>query len=70
MRQAVFLYSPELWSRGHGPQHPLKPERLKRTFDLLSEYGAFRAGNVSLIEPARQLKTSWLSSTPATTSRQ
>jgi acetoin utilization protein AcuC len=51
VRQAVFLYSPELWSRGHGPQHPLKPERLKRTFDLLSEYGAFQAGNVDLIEP-------------------
>jgi acetoin utilization protein AcuC len=51
VRQAVFLYSPALWSRGHGPQHPLKPERLKRTYDLLSEYGAFQAGNVELIEP-------------------
>lgn len=51
MRQAIFLYSPVLWSRGHGPQHPLKPERLKRTYDLLSEYGAFQLKNVELIEP-------------------
>jgi len=51
MRRAVFLTSPELWQRGHGPQHPLKPERLQRTFELLSEYGAFAAPNVQVREP-------------------
>lgn len=43
--------SPELWQRGHGPQHPLKPERLQRTFELLSEYGALAAPNVEVVKP-------------------
>ena len=51
MRQAVFLSSPEIWQRGHGPQHPLKPERLQRTFELLSEYRALAAPNVQVIQP-------------------
>jgi acetoin utilization protein AcuC len=51
MRRAVFLCSPEIWQRGHGPQHPLKPERLQRTFELLSEYDAFAAPNVEVVKP-------------------
>lgn len=47
----VFLSSPELWQRGHGPNHPLKPERLQRTHELLVEYGAFEAGRVRLVPP-------------------
>ncbi|MCI0394437.1 MAG: acetoin utilization protein AcuC [Chloroflexi bacterium] len=50
-RQAVFLSSPELWERGHGPDHPLKPERLQRTHELLEEYGAFTTPNVRLVAP-------------------
>ncbi|MGH2621404.1 MAG: acetoin utilization protein AcuC [Anaerolineales bacterium] len=51
MRRAVFLSSPELWQRGHGPQHPLKPERLRRTYELLEEYGALAAPNVQVVQP-------------------
>lgn len=51
MRQAVFLCSPDLWARGFGPSHPLKPERLMRTFELLSAYGAFDDPRAQLIEP-------------------
>lgn len=51
MRQAVFLSSPDVWQRGHGPKHPLKPERLQRTFELLSYYKAFDASNVRVIAP-------------------
>jgi acetoin utilization protein AcuC len=51
MRQVVFLSSPELWGRGHGPQHPLKPERLQRTHELLEEYGAFELPNVQVLAP-------------------
>jgi len=51
MRRAVFLSSPELWERGHGPQHPLKPERLRRTFELLEEYGALAVPNMRVIQP-------------------
>ncbi len=51
MRRAIFLSSPETWQHGHGPQHPLKPERLQRTFELLSEYGTLAAPNVQVIQP-------------------
>jgi acetoin utilization protein AcuC len=50
-RQVVFLSSPAVWERGHGPSHPLKPERLQRTHELLDEYGAFRAPNITLVAP-------------------
>ncbi|OGO20855.1 MAG: hypothetical protein A2Z14_11330 [Chloroflexi bacterium RBG_16_48_8] len=50
-RQAIFLSSPEVWERGHGMGHPLKPERLQRTFDLLVAYGAFQASNVCVLTP-------------------
>ncbi len=53
MNTAVFLSSPSVWARGHGPQHPLKPERLQRTHELLREYGAFAAENVHLAAPRR-----------------
>lgn len=51
MRRAVFLSTPEIWQRGHGPQHPMKPERLRRTFELLSEFGALGVDNVQVVEP-------------------
>ncbi|MBN1890459.1 MAG: acetoin utilization protein AcuC [Thermoflexales bacterium] len=51
MRKAIFLSSPALWQHGHDHDHPLKPERLQRTFELLSEYEAFNAPNVRLLEP-------------------
>lgn len=51
MRRAIFLSSPLLWQHGHGPGHPLKPERLQRTFELLDEYGAFLGSNVRVVSP-------------------
>ncbi len=51
MRNVVFLSSPELWKRGFGPNHPLKPDRLQRTYELLDELGALKAPNVQVIEP-------------------
>ncbi|MFQ5942634.1 MAG: acetoin utilization protein AcuC [Anaerolineales bacterium] len=56
MRKAVVLYSPDLWQYGHGPQHPMKPERLKRTFELLDWAGALRADNVRVVEPRMATK--------------
>lgn len=51
MNEVVFLASPDLWEHGHGPEHPLKPERLQRTYELISEYEAFEATNVRLKSP-------------------
>ena len=53
MRRAIFLATPDLWQYGHGPDHPLKPERLQRTFELLDAYGAFAAPNVRVMSPRR-----------------
>jgi acetoin utilization protein AcuC len=50
-RQAVFLSSPGVWEHGHGSGHPLKPERLQRTYELLKSYGAFQASNVKVLMP-------------------
>ena len=60
VRRAVFLSSPEVWQRGHGPDHPLKPERLQRTHELLAEYGAFEAPNVRLMAPRPATKAELL----------
>jgi len=51
VRRAVFLSSPVMWEHGHGPDHPLKPERLQRTVELLSECGALDAPNVRVVTP-------------------
>jgi acetoin utilization protein AcuC len=53
MTKAAFICSEGLWKHGHGPTHPLKPERLKRTYELLSSYGAFD-GVTSQLFPARE----------------
>ncbi|HEY0868224.1 MAG TPA: hypothetical protein VGE01_12635 [Fimbriimonas sp.] len=34
-----FYYSPRILGYDFGPQHPLKPERLRRTVELLERYG-------------------------------
>lgn len=52
MRPATVICSEGLWSSGHGPQHPLKPERLQRTHDLLAAYGAFSPPGAPAV-PAR-----------------
>ena len=49
MRKAAFIHSPQYWQAGHGPHHPMKPERLQRTYALLSAYDAFAAENSRLV---------------------
>ncbi len=51
MRRVAFLASPAVWQRGHGSGHPLKPERLQRTYELLEALGAFKAPNVQVVPP-------------------
>lgn len=48
---AAFLCAEGMWARGHGASHPLKPERLQRTFELLKAYGAFDSPGSALVEP-------------------
>jgi acetoin utilization protein AcuC len=49
--EAAFICSEALWSRGFGEGHPLRPERLKRTYDLLTAYRAFDVPGSHLVEP-------------------
>jgi len=51
MTKAAFICSPDLWQRGHGVTHPLKPERLQRTYELLAAYGAFDGQESTLVQP-------------------
>jgi len=53
LTRTAFIYSEKLWERGHGEAHPLRPERLKRTYELLDAYGAFDSED-SLLVPPRQ----------------
>ncbi len=49
--EAAFICTKELWSQGFGGTHPLKPERLKRTYELLMAYRAFDAPGSHLVPP-------------------
>lgn len=51
MRRVVVLATPAMWQTGHGPDHPLKPERLRRTYELMDEFGLLRRPNVRVVEP-------------------
>jgi len=51
MKRAVFVYSDELASYDLGPDHPLKPVRLRMTHDLLQAYDFFRRAECPVIPP-------------------
>jgi len=51
MVETAFICSPGLWLSGHGASHPLKPERLRRTYELLKAYGAFEKAGSRVVEP-------------------
>jgi acetoin utilization protein AcuC len=51
-RRAAFLYTDEFLSYDLGPQHPLKPGRLRMVYELLNAYGVLApSGPVALLEP-------------------
>ncbi len=52
MTKTAFICAEGLWQSGHGPSHPLKPERLERTYRLLTAYHLFDDDRSRLI-PAR-----------------
>jgi acetoin utilization protein AcuC len=51
IRETAFICSEELWKSGHGATHPLKPERLQHTYELLTAYRAFDPPHSSLVSP-------------------
>jgi acetoin utilization protein AcuC len=51
MARAVFIGSEALWAGGHPPGHPLRPERLRDTWEMLHAYSAFDAPEVRVVPP-------------------
>ena len=50
-RKSAFIYSDSLSKHTLSETHPMKPVRLRYTYELLEAYGAFDAPNVSLVSP-------------------
>ncbi|MBI3911371.1 MAG: acetoin utilization protein AcuC [Armatimonadetes bacterium] len=48
---AVFVYDDQLLDYDFGPEHPLRPERLRLTHRLLAAYGAFHEPHARLVVP-------------------
>jgi acetoin utilization protein AcuC len=50
MTRPIFFYTDDFMQYDMGPQHPLKPQRLRMTYDLLDSYGVFAAA-LEVAEP-------------------
>lgn len=51
MRRAAFICDDSLWAGGHPKGHPLRPERMRDTWDMLQAYNAFEADHVQVVPP-------------------
>ena len=51
MSRAAFICDEILWAGGHPPGHPLRPERLRDTWEMLQAYRAFDAPNTQVVPP-------------------
>lgn len=52
-RKTAFIYDDALSRHTLSETHPMKPTRLRYTYELLNSYGAFDAENVTLAAPRR-----------------
>jgi acetoin utilization protein AcuC len=50
-RKATLIYSEEAASFGFGIAHPLKPQRLRKTYELLEAYDLFSQPGISVEKP-------------------
>ena len=60
-RKAAFVYDKVLSEHVLSLEHPMKPERLRYTYELLEAYGAFEADNSQLVEPRQAAEQEILS---------
>ncbi len=51
MPRAALIGDEILWAGGHPPGHPLRPERLRDTWDMLHAYRAFEPPNSRIVSP-------------------
>ena len=54
-KNTAFVYADGLSRHTLSDTHPMKPVRLRYTYELLQAYGAFDAPNVSVVEPREAL---------------
>ncbi|MXY47042.1 MAG: acetoin utilization protein AcuC [Chloroflexi bacterium] len=54
-RKTAFVYADELSRHTLSDTHPMKPARLRYTYELLQAYNAFDAPNVSVVAPREAL---------------
>ena len=54
-RKTAFVYADELSRHTLSDTHPMKPARLRYTYELLQAYNAFEAPNVSVVAPREAL---------------
>ena len=54
-RRTAFIYADELARHTLSETHPMKPVRLRYTYELLEAYGAFDASNASVVAPREAL---------------
>jgi acetoin utilization protein AcuC len=62
MPQAAFVYEDALAQHVLRPEHPMRPVRLRYTYELLEAYGAFQDGASRLVRPreATPEEVGWL----------
>ncbi len=51
MPRATLIGDESLWAVGHPPDHPLRPERLRDTWEMLHAYHAFDGENTQIVPP-------------------
>ncbi len=51
MPRTVLIGDKTLWAGGHPPGHPLRPGRLRDTWEMLHAYGAFDAPDTRIVPP-------------------
>jgi acetoin utilization protein AcuC len=52
MRSTAFIYTPRFGEYDLGSDHPLKPERVTRTYELVRACGLLQGPNTSLLQPS------------------
>ncbi len=51
MEEILFIGNQSLWTIGHPEGHPMRPERLRDTWEMLHAYNAFDAPHIRIVAP-------------------
>ena len=48
---SIFVYSDEMAAFDFGPDHPFKPERASKTYELCNRYGVINHPWINILKP-------------------